>query len=474
MSIENQNSNEKKYPQLFFAGAKGMLAWVVLSLVLTVVGYLLETLLSDGGITKLAADILTVIALMPVLGILDRGDSLAARVKREAAEDKNVKITSFWFEKGGKLLKILAVVRVLGFFVRVYREISSILYLGLNIPIAVADIVLSILILVFICNGFAENCKDKDGYITKGFKTLRIILPVIIVLVGILTVFEKIADRSDNILIECISLILVIMLFVVFIIFVLYFMRQYAEEGNKGEGAFNGIIRYFLIISCLLVGFAAVMTGVKIIANNSVKKTAIEVFESTDNRMSGFYELKSCEDFRNHKDNNMTVNVGRVKVRDTDISSPVTRLVAPGTMTEEHIVTGDIINERFGYNTHYYLLVFDDGAKILSVIPTCVYESALAGGSNGRIGFHAERMTEWDYAFNLTDGESVIDGYILYYDNYVSPKVHNSVDKANTLFTVMAKILIVAVSIAAYVTVMAFGYCDGHPPIYRGKDPERK
>jgi len=473
MSIEKQNINEKNYSQLFFAGAKGMLAWVVMSLVCAVIAYLFETLLSDGGITKLVADILTVIALMPVLGILDKGDSLAARVKREAAEDKNRKITSFWFEKGGKLLKALAVVRVLGFFVRVYREISSILYLGLNIPIAVADIVLSILILVFICNGFAENCKDEDGYITKGFKALRIILPVIIVLVGIITVFEKIADSFDNILIESISLILVIMLFVVFIIFVLYFMRQYAEDGNKGEGAFKDVTRYFLIISCLLVGFAAVMTGVKIIANNSVKKTAIELFESTDSNLTGFHEIKSCEDFRNHKDNNMTVNVGRVKVSDTDISCPVTRLVVPGTMTEEYIVTGDIINERFGYNTHYYLLIFDDGAKILSVIPTCVYESASAGGASGRISFHTEKMTEWDYVFNFTDGESVIDDYILYYDNVGSVKVRRSTDKANTLFTVMAKILMAVVSLAAYVTAMASGYYDGHLPIYREKDRDK-
>ena len=472
MSIEKHNINEKKYPQLFFAGAKGMLVWVVLSLVLTVVGYLLETLLSDGGITMLASDILAVTALMPVLAILDRGDSLAALVKREAAEDKNVKTSSFWFEKGGKLLKALAIVRVLGFFVKVYREISLTNYLVFSGLTDVADIGLSILILVFICNGFAENCKDKGSYITKGFKVLRIIFPVILVLAGVLTAFERIADSSYRFLSECISLIPVIISFVVFFIFVLYFMRQYTEEGNNGEGAFKGIIRYFIITFCLLVGFAAVMTGVKILANNSVMKTAIEVFESTDNRMPGFYELKSSEDFWNHKDHNMTVDVGQVKVMDTDISSPVTRLVPLGMMTAEHIVTGDIINERFGYNSHYYLLVFDDGTKVLSVIPTCVYESALAGGSNGRIGFHTEIMTERDYEFNLTDGESVIDGYILYYDNYVSPKV--DIDKANTLFTVIAKILIVAVSIAAYVTVMASGYCDGHTPIYRRKDPERK
>lgn len=69
MSIEKHNINEKEYPQLFFAGAKGMLAWVVLSLVLTFVGYLLETLLSDGGITMLASDILAVIAKILIVAV---------------------------------------------------------------------------------------------------------------------------------------------------------------------------------------------------------------------------------------------------------------------------------------------------------------------------------------------------------------------------------------------------------------------
>lgn len=475
MVVEKHDINEQEYPHFFAAGAKGILAWLVMNFLFAVIGYLSDTFISDKGATKEVTDILTVIALIPILGILHEGDCYAARFKREAAEDETVKITSFWFEKGKVFLMGLAVVRVLGFFVRFYVETDSIRNLSLTILLLVADIVLSILILFFICNGFIENCKAADDHVSNGFKIIRIAFTVIIPLVAALPASKKYISDSLFVVLTCVSLFLALTCLVVGVALVIGFMKQYDAKGNTDEHAFKRIIRSFILLFCLLVGFFAAITAVKIIGNLSVKKTALEVFEKNNSAKADIVDINNIEDLRENMGRDMSAGISASLCKDTGVAEATPRLLALRTTMENYIVNGDPINEKFGYSVHYYLLTLKNGEKVLAFIPTCVFDRFEKDPVDDRINLYVDDMQEllWGKMYTGSKGIALAkeigadEDLMLYYANVRHDEIKKAEGKANRLFAGAAKVLMLVVSLLAAGLIV---YLDSRSARSRGSD----
>ena len=456
MVTEEQNINEQKYSQLFAAGAKGILAWLVMSFLFAVIGYLLATFLSDKGVTKEVADILTVMALIPVLGILHEGECYAAGFKREAAEDENVK-TSFWFERGKGFLIGLAVVRVLGFFVRFYVETDIIANLSLTIILLVAETVLLIIVLIFICNGFIRNCKVADDRVSNGFKIIRIAFPVIILPVAVLPALKEYIGDTLFVVLNCVSLFLGLACLVVIFALVTGFMKQFDSKDNNDKLAFKHIKRYFIILLCLLVVFLVAITGFKIIGNVSVKNTAMEVFENNNSAGADIADINTLEDLRKNKGRDMSVGISASLCKDTGVFEVTRHLIPLLTTTENYIVNGDLVNEAFGYSVHYYLVTLDNGEKVLAFIPTCVFDRFENDPADDRINLYVGDMQEllWDKMYtgykgiDLAEETGADKDLMLYYANVRHDEIKKAEKTANSLFAWAAKILMLAVIIPA-------------------------